>query len=135
MGTAAVAVIGNGMEGTGMGGTDAAAAATATRGCAGAGEAGTERGGMGAVAAAEKMLLSATAAFAAAAGVGTGAPLLLSRCLTRVIKSCGWKGLRSSSSAFTANAFSATARFTTPDIRITGVLPSSGLFLICEHTS
>jgi hypothetical protein len=40
-------------------------------------------------AAAEKMLLSATAAFAAAAGVGAGTPFGFSKCLTRAIKSCG----------------------------------------------
>ena len=39
--------------------------------------------------AAEKMLVSAAAALAAAAGLGAEWPLGLSRCLTRVIRSCG----------------------------------------------
>src|SRR6202167_6487997 len=45
------------------------------------------------------------------------------RLFTRAIRSCGWKGLRTSSSAFTCTDFSATVRFTTPDIKITGVFP------------
>ena len=39
--------------------------------------------------AAEKMLVKAAAALAAVAGFGAGWPLGLSRCLTRVIRSCG----------------------------------------------
>src|SRR5215470_9230239 len=72
----------------------------------------------------EKMLLSA-AALAAAAGLGAGTAFGFSRCFTRAIRSCGWKGLRNNSSALTANARSATARLTTPDISTTGVFDSS----------
>jgi len=73
----------------------------------------------------------------AASGGGaaaTGVPGC-SKCFTRVIRSCGWNGLRSSSSAFTAKALSATARFTTPDIKITGVFPNRGCCLMCWQTS
>ena len=42
------------------------------------------------------------------------APAGFKRLFTRAIRSCGWNGLRTSSSAFTAMAFSATVRFTTP---------------------
>src|SRR5581483_10763701 len=103
------------ITGTGAGAAEAAIAGTGRgpgtavgRGCVGG-------------AADEKMLLRATAAVAADAGLAAGAPFGLSRCLTRAIRSCGWKGLRKSSSALTWKARSATARFTTPDIRMTGV--------------
>src|SRR5690348_10082696 len=57
-----------------------------------------------------------------------------SKLLTRPINSCGWKGLRISSSAFTATALSATLLFTTPDISTTGVPPNSGCCLIWLQT-
>src|ERR1700691_2531001 len=59
----------------------------------------------------------------------------LRRLFTRAIRSCGWKGLRTSSSALTCMALSATVRFTTPDIRITGVFPKRSCSFMNWQTS
>lgn len=57
------------------------------------------------------------------------------RFFTRVTRSCGWKGFRMSSSAFTVVAFSATDWLTMPDIKITGVFASCSCCLINRQTS
>src|SRR5437016_12880714 len=130
-------VAGSGMVATALGAAAGEEAATADAAMAGTGRGpGTVAGrGWGGGATDEKMLLRATAALAADAGLGAGAPLGLSRCFTRAIRSCGWKGLRKSSSALTRKARSATARLTTPDIRITGVFDNVAWLLMCWQTS
>src|SRR5262249_56811638 len=100
-GAAAGIAVAAGPGATGSGITGAGTDAATAR-CAGGAGAGTERGAIGVVAA-EKMLLSATAALAAAVGVGAGVPLGFSRWFTRAVRSLGWDGLCRSLTAFSAH--------------------------------